>query len=334
MLRYPPHVSLARLPTPLEECPGVSDLLRPGQRLWVKRDDETGCVTSGNKVRKLEFYVADARRVGADTLVTAGSALSNHCRTTAVVARQVGLEAALLLRRPERPALDGNFLLMALTDAIIRTLPPEAPGPTDDYLEDLAEALRAQGRKPYVIPTGGSGPLGVTAYVRAAEELKEQCDEIGLRPDAVTITYGSGSTYAGLLLGSRLSGLECPIVAMSISPTADVCAQHTRELIDATIPLLGAAPCVSDADIVALDGYRGEGYGIAAPELYDFIHDIARRTGLILDPVYTGKALWGTLEEMRSGSLREAQNVVFIHTGGVFGLFQETEGFRLDWRTV
>ncbi len=334
MLRYPPRVPLARLPTPLEECPGVSDLLRPGQRLWVKRDDETGCVTSGNKVRKLEFYVADARQAGADTLVTAGSALSNHCRTTAVVARQVGLEAALLLRGPERPALDGNFLLMVLADALIRTLPHEAPGATDDYLGDLAEALRAQGRKPYVIPTGGSGPLGVTAYVWAAEELKGQCDEIGLRPDAVTITYGSGSTYAGLLLGARLFGFECPIVAMSISPTAGICARHTRELIDATTPLLGAAPCVSDADIVALDGYRGEGYGLAGPELYEFLHDIARRTGLILDPVYTGKALWGTLEEMRSGSLREAKDVVFVHTGGVFGLYQKKSGFTLEWRTV
>ncbi len=334
MLRYPPSVSLARLPTPLQECPNVSDLLRPGQRLWIKRDDETGCVTTGNKIRKLEFYVADAQRQGADTLVTAGSALSNHCRTTAIAARQVGMEAALLLRGPERPALDGNFLLMVLSDPIIRTLPREAPGPTDDYLGDFADALRAQGRKPYVISTGGGGPLGVTAYVRAAEELKGQLDDRGVRLDALTVTWGSGSTYSGLLLGARLFGIDCPVVALSISAEREVCANHTRELVDATAPVLGVAPCVADADIAVLDGYRGEGYGLASPETYEFIHDMARRTGLILDPVYTGKALWGTIQEMRSGSLQEAQDVAFVHTGGVFGLYQKKDGFSLDWRTI
>ena len=157
MLNYPPRVSLARLPTPLHECRNVSDLLRPGQRLWVKRDDETGCVTTGNKLRKLEYYVAEAERLGADTLITAGSALSNHCRTTAIVARQRGMDVALLLRGPERPALDGNFLLMALAGAMIRAVPADAPRDDEAQLQDMAQRLRDQGRHPYIVPPAGSG---------------------------------------------------------------------------------------------------------------------------------------------------------------------------------
>ncbi len=196
---YPSSIPLARLPTPLHECRNLSDLLRPGQRLWVKRDDETGCVTTGNKLRKLEFYVAEAQRQGADTLVTSGSALSNHCRTTAVVARLVGMESALLLHGPERPELDGNFLLMVLVGATIRTAPPGAGVRADEQLEDMARRLRDQGRKPYIVPAGGSGELGAISYVKAAEELKRQLDEAGIQPGGVTICYGSGSTYSGLL---------------------------------------------------------------------------------------------------------------------------------------
>jgi len=332
-IAYPPSIPLARLPTPLHECRNVADLLRPGQRLWVKRDDETGCVTTGNKLRKLELYVAQAQQQGADTLITSGSALSNHCRATAIVARHVGMRAALLLHGPERPKLDGNFLLMILAGAIIRagsgsSIPAEA------QLEDMAERLREQGRKPYIIPPAGSGKLGVISYVKAAEELKSQVDEAGLRPGGVTVCYGSGSTYSGLLLGTRLHGINCPVVGLSISGDAAQCRSRTRDLIDRTMAFLGVEPCVADDEIEVLDGYRGEGYGKAPEDLYAFIHDIAQRTGLILDPVYTGKAFWGTVQEMRAGCLQHAQDVVFVHTGGVFGIYQQKDGFKLDWQTV
>jgi D-cysteine desulfhydrase len=332
-ITYPPRTVLAHLPTPLHECRHVSDLLRPGQRLWVKRDDETGCVTTGNKLRKLELYIAQAQGQGADTLITAGSALSNHCRTTALAARQAGMEVALLLHGPERPRLDGNFLLMVLAGAIIRT-DPGSSVPAEAQLEDMAERLRERGRRPYIIPPAGSGELGATSYVKAAEELKAQLDEAGVKPGGVTICYGSGSTYSGLLLGARLHRIDCPVVGLSISGVADGCRSRARDLVDRTTAFLGVDPCVPDGDIQVLDDYRGEGYGKAPEDLYAFIHDMAKRTGLILDPVYTGKALWGTIEEMRSGCLQEAQDVVFVHTGGVFGIYQKKEGFKLEWETV
>ena len=334
MLQYPPSLTLSRLPTPLHECPNVSDLLRPGQRLWVKRDDETGCVTSGNKLRKLDFYVAEAEAQGADTLLTAGSALSNHCRTTAIVARERGMEVALLLEGPEKPALDGNFLLMALAGAMVRAIPAGATYDARAELQDMAARLREEGRTPYIVPPAGTAELGVIAYVRAIEELKTQCVEIGLQPEAVSVTVGSCSTYAGTVLGARAHELGCPVVGLSISGETAERSAKTRRLIDDTTEFLGMSPCVSEGDIRILDKYRGEGYGKADRSVYEFIHALAKRTGLILDPVYTGKAMKGTIEEMRSGCLRDAKDVVFIHTGGVFGLYQKKTGFELSWRTI
>jgi D-cysteine desulfhydrase family pyridoxal phosphate-dependent enzyme len=334
VITYPPSIPLARLPTPLHECPNVGDLLRPGQRLWVKRDDETGCTTSGNKLRKLDFYAAEAQAQGADTLLTSGSALSNHCRTTAIVARQLGMDVGLLLEGREKPALDGNFLLMALVGATIRTLPEGAVYNPKEELQDMADKLRSEGRKPYIVPPAGTGELGVTAYVKAVEELKGQCAEIGLKPNAVTITVGSCSTYAGLVLGARAHDIGCPAIGLSISGKTGERSAKTRRLIDETTAFLGIEPCVADEDIHILDQYRLDGYGKTDATLYEFIHDVAKRTGLILDPVYTGKAMRGVLEEMRSGCLQQAKDVIFVHTGGVFGIYQKKKGFDLSWRTI
>ena len=334
MLAYPPSLSLARLPTPLHEVPNVADLLRPGQRLWAKRDDETGCTTSGNKLRKLDFYAAEALAQGADVLLTSGSALSNHCRTTAIVARQLAMGVGLLLEGPEDPALDGNFLLMALVGAMVRTVPTGATYDAMDELRDMAEKLRAEGRTPYIVPPAGTAELGVLAYAKAVEELQAQCAKLGLQPDALTITVGSCSTYAGMVLGARVSDIGCPAVGFSISGERAKATAKTRRLIDETLAYLDLGPCVADGDIRVLDRYRGEGYGKADRSVYAFIHDMAKRTGLILDPVYTGKALRGVLAEMRSGCLQDAEHVVFVHTGGVFGLYQQKQGFDLTWRTI
>jgi len=334
VLSYPPSIPLARLPTPLHEVPNVADLLRPGQRLWVKRDDETGCTTSGNKLRKLEFYAAEAQAQGADVLLTSGSALSNHCRTTAIVARELGMDSALLLEGPEKPRLDGNFLLMVLVGAMVCTVPEGATYDAMDELADMAEKLRAEGRTPYIVPPAGTAELGVIAYVKATEELAVQCAEMGLQPDAVTVTVGSCSTYAGMVLGAKVCRTGCPAIGFSISGETGPRSARTRQLIDDATIALGVEPCVSDSDIRILDQYRGEGYGKTDAALYTFIHEMGKRTGLILDPVYTGKALGGVLEEMRSGCLRDARDVVFVHTGGVFGIYQKKRGFELDWRTI
>jgi len=334
MISYPPSLSLARLPTPLHEVRNVSDLLRPGQRLWVKRDDETACTTSGNKLRKLEFYAAEAVAQGADMLLTSGSALSNHCRTTAIVARHLGMGSGLLLDGPEKPALDGNFLLMVLTGAIVRTVPSGSGYDAWDELRDMAEKLRAEGRSPYIVPPAGSGELGVIAYAKAVEELKAQCEGIGLTPDALTVTVGSCSTYAGMVFGASLLAFGRPVIGVSISGETGKASAKTRRLIDETTQYVSLEPCVPDDDIRILDQYRQDGYGKADAALYEFIHTMAKRTGLILDPVYTGKALWGVLQEMRTGCLQDARDVVFVHTGGVFGIYQKKQDFDLTWRTI
>ncbi|MGQ9730117.1 MAG: 1-aminocyclopropane-1-carboxylate deaminase/D-cysteine desulfhydrase [Candidatus Zipacnadales bacterium] len=334
MVNYPPSLQLSRLPTSLHECRNISDLLRPGQRLWVKRDDETGCLTSGNKVRKLDFYCAEAQAKGADVLITSGSAPSNHCRTTAIIARELGMDVALLLQGPQQPALDGNFLLMALCGAMMRMIPLGAKFDALDEMRDMADKLRAQGRRPYIVPPGGSGALGVIAYVKAMEELKSQCDKIGLQPDAVAITVGSCSTYAGTVLGVRLFNLGCLALGLSISGKAPECTAKVNRLIGEGTAFLGLQPCVRPEDICVLDQYREEGYSKAGAETYAFIHEMAKRTGLILDPVYTAKAMRGTLEEMRSGCLQDARDVIFVHTGGVFGIYQKKMGFDLSWRTI
>ena len=334
LVNYPPKLSLARLPTPLHECRNLADLLRPGQRLWVKRDDETGCLTTGNKVRKLEYYMAEAVTQEADVVLTSGSALSNHCRTTAIVARELGMDVALLLEGPKEPALDGNFLFMVLAGARMRMIPLGTEFDAIDELEDMASRLREEGRTPYIVPPGGTAELGVVAYVEAAEELRSQCDEIDLEPDAVTITVGSCSTYAGLLLGASVGDMGFPVVGLSISGKTDERTEKARRLIDEASALLGLESGVADEDIRIVDDYRGEGYAKAPPDLYAFMADMTRRTGLVLDPVYTGKALWGTIREMQSGCLQDARDVVFVHTGGVFGIYQKKAGFKLDWRTI
>jgi len=336
VVNYPPSLSLARLPTPLHEVRNVADLLRPGQRLWIKRDDETGCGTSGNKLRKLDFYAAEAVAQGADALLTSGADVSNHCRATALVARELGMDVALLLEGAETPDLDGNFLLMALVGARVRTVPEDSTYDPMAELRDMAEKLRAEGRRPYIVPPAGTAELGVIAYVRAVEELREQCEAIGLQPDALTVTAGSCSTYAGIVLGAALWGGSAPPPALgfSISGGTPRASAKTRRLIREAVAYLGLERSVPDEAVRILDQYRGAGYGLVDGPVYAFIHEIACRTGLILDPVYTGKALAGVLSEMRSGCLQGARDVVFFHTGGLFGLFPHRDRFALPCRGI
>jgi len=335
MIPYPPKMDLARLPTQLHEIVNISDLLKPGQRIWAKRDDETGCLTTGNKLRKLEFYCHEALELRADTLLTSGSALSNHCRTTAVIARRLGMDCGLLLRGPKEPALDGNFLLMAITGAMFRMIPKDAKATSMDELHDMADRLKSEGKKPYIIPPGGTAELGVIAYAHAALELKTQCDEMGLGPDAAVITVGSGSTHAGLVLGARGHSLGCPVLGVSISAPTEDCEPDARVLITDTCNHLDIDDPTVESDVRILDDYVGGGYGVAGPETYEFIADIGARSGVICDPVYTGKALQGTISEMRSGCLQDAKDVIFVHTGGVFGIYQKKKGFDLEnWRTI
>jgi len=324
---YPPRVDLACLPTRLAQYRNLSPWIGD-KELIVKHDDETGCVTSGNKIRKLEFYIAQAVQQEADTLITAGSTLSNHCRTTVFVARQLGLDVYLLLTAPPHPVVNGNYFLMQLAGAKFRRIAIDAAVDKEQLMTEMAEEVASQGQRPYIIPPGGTGELGAMSYVRAVEELKGQLQREQLRPEAITVTFGSGSTYAGLLLGTHLFGLDCRVHGISVSRNEDECHEITRELVDQTAALLDQDLEIPDEAIWVTDRHRGEGYAKNDESDFRFIKDITKATGLVLDPTYTGKALQGTLSEMRDGCLKDCKSVLFMHTGGIFGLFLKRSRFE------
>ena len=308
-------LSLARTPTPIKPLPRLSDRL--GVELRVKRDDLTGVGVSGNKVRKLEYLVADALERGADTLVTCGGAGSNHCRATAVVAARLGLRCTLLLRTPNgRPPAEpwtGNLLLDRLCGAEVRFVTPERYREAEAMFGEAVAHLEARGRCPYVVPEGGSNAVGARGYADAYAELLAQWPEA----DVVVSAMGSGGTAAGLVLGRRAAGGAGPL-PVAVNVCDDEAAFRRR------VAAIVGDP--AEADLRILDGYVGRGYALSTPEELAGIADVARTEGLLLDPVYTGKAFGALADTLRTcpGSL--GRRVLFLHTGGVFGLFAEAAG--------
>lgn len=304
-------LALAQRPTPLHRLDRLSADL--GLDLWVKRDDLTGFGLSGNKVRKLEFLLAEARSQGADTVITCGGLQSNHARATAVAARQLGLAPVLLLRgeRPEVP--DSNLLLDHLLGAEVHTCTP------DDYrhrrterMEALAEQVRARGGVPYVVPEGGSNGLGAMGFVRAAHEVAWQAPD-GF--DHVVVAVGSGGTLAGLALGPRLGHVHGVAVCDDRPYFVDAVERIAAE---ARSHGAGALPPAGTSwDVV--EGYQGPAYAVATPAIWASVQRAARQEGLLLDPVYTGKAFHMLCCEAEAGRL--SGRVLFWHTGGAFGLF-------------
>ena len=297
------RVELALLPTPVQLLPRLSEEL--GVEVHAKRDDLTGFGLSGNKVRKLEYLLADALEQGADTVITCGGLQSNHCRATAVAARRLGLQPVLLLRgtRPATP--DGNLLIDQLLGARVHLCS------ADDYrrrrgelMEAIAARVRGDGGTPYVIPEGGSNALGSRGFVRAAAELRSAWDTI-------VVPVGSGGTLAGLVLGRP----SAEIVGVAVCDDAATFRDIVLGIADEASIL---PPSYGDGWRVT-DSYRGPGYGVAPAEVWKTIGWVAQLEGLILDPTYTGKAMHGLRGEARAGRLGE--RVLFWHTGGAFGLF-------------
>ncbi len=312
-----PRVSIAHLPTPLEMLPRLTAHLG-GPQLWVKRDDQTGLATGGNKTRKLEFLVAEALAQGADTLITCGAAQSNHARQTAAAAARFGLACTLVLRGEPPPQAQGNLLLDELLGAEI------VWSGADDLmarLEETADALRSRGRRPYVVPYGGSNPVGVCGYVAAMEELLAQAAQAGLSFDHIVLASSSGGTQAGLTVAARALGYRGRILGISVDLPADPLRRRMAELATATADSLGLPLTFAPEDFAVEDGYRGGGYGVIGDLEREAIRLLARTEGLLLDPVYTGRAFGGLIDLIRRGAFSPQERVLFWHTGGVAGLF-------------
>ena len=303
-----PRVRLAHLPTPLEPLPRLSEAL--GVELWIKRDDCTGLAGGGNKTRKLEFLLGEAFEQGADTLMTQGAVQSNHVRQTAAAAAAHGLACEVILEeRTGSKAVDytrnGNVLLDQLFGAVIRTVPDGTDMPAE--LEKTAAEVRARGGKPYVIPGGGSNPTGALGYVDCAREIVVQADEMDLEVHRIVTATGSAGTHAGLVAGLAVMG-------------ADIPEANVFKLAEETAALLGQPGRVTREQVVADCDYVGEGYGLIDQGVIDALTLAARLDGIVLDPVYSGKAMKGLIALARAGRFK-GETVVFLHTGGAQGLF-------------
>lgn len=317
---FPARIELGRTPTPLEPLKRIGE--RWGVELWVKRDDLTGAELSGNKVRKLEFLLADARARGADTVITCGGEQSNHCRATALAAARLGMRSRLLLRTADPaspPRAEANILLDRLAGAELVWITPDEYRRRGELLAREAARVEAAGGRPYVIPEGGSNALGAWGYIRAAEELARD-----LEGRSATIVYavGSGGTGAGLILGCKLYGVRARVVGVNVCDDRDYFVRTIGAICEEAIELFGLPVAFDRArDIEILDGYVGLGYARSRPEELSLLRDVARREGLILDPVYTGKAFFGLATELDRDRRTFGDRIVFLHTGGIFGLF-------------
>jgi L-cysteate sulfo-lyase len=317
-----PRVQLAHLPTPIDPLPNLTAYLG-GPELYIKRDDQTGLATGGNKARKLEYLIAQALAAEADTVITAGSTQSNHARQTAAAAARSGLECHLVLYTPggiPPRQSSGNLLLSDLLGAIIHWTPERAP-----YAETIAQVegeLLDAGRRPYVIPYGGSNAYGLLGYVAAMREFKAQAR--GMVPfDTHVFASSSGGTQAGMILGAFLAELApaSPILGISVDMPAAVLTANVARLANSGAKLLGLDWQIDPAAVLVDDDYIGAGYAVVSDQEREAIRLLARHEGILLDPVYTGRAFAGLIDLIRRGELTTGQRVLFWHTGGTAALF-------------
>lgn len=315
-----PRVPLAHLPTALEAAPRLgAEIGLP--RLWVKRDDTTGLAMGGNKARKLEYLLADAQAQGADLLFTTGGKQSNHARMTAAAARKLGMGSVLFLCNEEPPEWQGNLLLDRLFGAEVRFIPGLTLQEMYDRMEAEAERRRAEGFRPYIIPVGGSTALGCLGYVRAMAELAEQCRAADLRLDALVVAAGSTGTLSGILLGQRLFLPETRVYGISVSPPREIGQRKCARIVGEAAEMLGLDWRPAYNEIPVWDDWLGPAYGVPTEEGLAAIRRAALLEGLLLDPVYTGKAMAGATGLAERGELRPGETVVFWHTGGSPALF-------------
>ena len=325
--REPARLGLANLPTPLFELKNLAREVGMG-RIWLKRDDLTGLETSGNKIRKLEYILADALAKGASSLVTHGGFQSNHCRATAALGARLGLKVRLILRCEDpNPPRDGNLFLDDLFGADISIHhPDEYNSRRKELIADAMQAERAAGRIPYFFPVGASIPLGCWGYIRCVGELMQQLGR-GAMVDVFSAVSSAG-THAGLMLGKAIFGLEnWRMVGVPVSDSIDYFQAELRDLVARTSEGFSLGITERQTPIDLIDGFIGEGYAVPYPAAIETIKLLARSEGVLLDPTYTAKAMTGMIETIKTGGVRAGATPVFIHTGGAFGLLARRDLF-------
>ena len=331
-LNYPAHLEIARKGTPLQKMERLSAEL--GVEIFFKRDDLTGCELSGNKIRKLEFLLADARAKGADTVITCGGAQSNHCRATALAAVGAGLKSTLLLRTEDPinpPPCHGNILLNKLAGAELVWITPAEYKERHIRFEIEQERLGGRGKVAYIIPEGGSNQLGSWGYVKAMEEIANDLTALGtvdFTETTVISATGSGGTTAGLLLGARLLGLDLRVTGVNVCDDEDYFVSVIGHICKGFIKDYSVDITINSTDIDIVDGYVGRGYALSRQEELQAIYDLAQLEGVVLDPVYTGKAFYGMVSEIKKNRSAFGKRIVFVHTGGLFGLFPVADKFK------
>ncbi len=328
-LAHFPRVHITHGPTPLEFLPRLTEALG-GPNLYIKRDDCTGLGSGGNKTRKLEFLMADAVKHGADTIITQGATQSNHARLTVAIAVKMGMKCEILLEdrtgfKVENYKKSGNVFLDHLYGARVRELPGGAD--MSAAMSVVAEELRADGRRPYIIPGGGSNPIGALGYVTCALEMVNQFNTQDLRVDCVVHATGSAGTQAGLVVGLEGTRSQIPVLGIGVRAAREAQETNVYNLAVKTAELLGVPGCVERESVMANCDYVGGGYGVPTPGMVEAVTLMARLEGILLDPVYSGKGMAGLIDLCRKGHFKKGENVVFLHTGGAVALFGYMDAF-------
>jgi D-cysteine desulfhydrase len=310
-------------PTPLEPLRHLSAALG-GPEIWIKRDDLLGLAAGGNKTRKLEFLVAEALAQGADTLITVGAVQSNHCRLTLAAAAKEGLKCRLVLEERvagsyDKTASGNNFLFDLLGVEAVKVFPAGTDLAAE--MQTVADELSATGRKGYVIPGGGSNPLGALGYVACAEEILSQSFDQGVAFDRMVCASGSAGTHAGLLVGLTGANAQLPLTGINVRRPREEQEGNVHALAVATAALLGLEVPIERRSVVALADWVGPGYSLPTPEMIEAVRMLASLEGVLLDPVYTGKAMAGLIGLARQGAFAKGQRVLFLHTGGSPALY-------------
>jgi D-cysteine desulfhydrase family pyridoxal phosphate-dependent enzyme len=309
------RIHLCTLPTPIEKPAGLQTLV-PSIDLLIKRDDVMELAMGGNKVRKLEFLMADARAHSSDTVITTGDLHSNHTRLTAAAARKLGMKAVLAMKGKKPESIQGNLLLSYLLGADVRFFDVERRE-LPSIMEEIKTEQEAKGHRGYVIPRGGASAHGVLGYANAVFELRNQLGDKAKQIDFIVFATGTGATQAGLLLGTKLAGMQAKVVGISAGRSESEIATDVSRLVGEAAHLLEASVRLSTEEIIVNDSFTCGGYGVVTREVTDLMETVAQKEGLLVDPVYTGKGMLGLVGLTKQGYFPQGSHVLFIHTGGL-----------------